>query len=150
MELAVANAVIKEKHTYKRFASLDFSRGLAIILMLVLHVIMTVLDINGLFTKVNDLPILNLIALILLPFLGGLAGFFLLVSSVGNMVSMYNDLERGNSIKNIVVKQVVGGFLLLIFAMLCEGVTGYFGLVGNFFSSLNNPLATDWRVMLWR
>lgn len=66
------------------------------------------------------------------------------------MISMYRDLEHGKKIRSLVFKQIFGGFLLLTFAMLCEGLTGYGGLGGEFFLNLNDPGSTDWQVMLWR
>lgn len=124
----------------KRFASLDFLRGLAILIMICLHIISHVLDLDLLFADINNQPIINLVLLVVLPFLGGLAGFFLLTSAISNMVSMYKVLEKGSSVKNLVVKQVVGGFLLLIFAMLAEGLIGYLGAFGNLVGDLGGTL----------
>ncbi|NHJ87881.1 MAG: hypothetical protein FK734_20630 [Asgard group archaeon] len=124
-----------------RFATLDLSRGLAIFLMIGLHTLSYALNINDLLADIENLPLVNLIALVILPFYGGLAGFFLLVSATSNTVSIYKNLEKGNSIRSIVAKQVIGGFLLLIFAMLCEALIGYHGAFGNFFKYLNDPAA---------
>ncbi|MEA2071937.1 MAG: heparan-alpha-glucosaminide N-acetyltransferase domain-containing protein [Asgard group archaeon] len=134
----------------KRFLTLDIGRGLAILFMLILHIVSDVLDIDTLLADFNSIPLFNLIALLILPFLGGLAGFFLLISATGNMVSIYRRLHNGQSIKKIVLKQVIGGIILLIFAMLSEAVIGYHGVVGSFFKNLNNPAATNWQIMLWR
>ncbi|MEA2070141.1 MAG: hypothetical protein U9O98_02525 [Asgard group archaeon] len=139
-----------KKYQTKRYVSLDFARGFAIVAMLFLHIVQRTLDIDGLFANINNIAIINLFALILIPFFGGLAGFFLIVSAAANMVSIYKNLKRGKSVWGIVLKQIVGGFLLLIFGMLCEGLIGYQGLIGNFARSLDNPLATEWTVMLWR
>ncbi|MHA1126572.1 MAG: hypothetical protein ACTSO7_11735 [Candidatus Heimdallarchaeota archaeon] len=131
-----------EKPTWrsKRFATLDFARGLAIFLMIVLHTIQFVLNVPDLFVNLDNLPLINMVALIIIPFYGGIAGFFLLISSSSNMVSMCRDLEKGNSIKGVVLKQIMGGVLLLFFAMLSEAVIGYNGAFGNFFKYyLNNP-----------
>ncbi len=138
------------KSQAKRFVSLDFARGIAIFLMLFLHIVQRTLDINGLFAKINDVPIINLLALVLIPFFGGLAGFFLLVSAASNMVSFYRDLEKGKSIRGLVLKQIVSGFLLLIFAYLNEGIIGYNGIFGSFFWNLDNPAATNWQLILYR
>ncbi|MFW9921926.1 MAG: hypothetical protein ACFFDW_01410 [Candidatus Thorarchaeota archaeon] len=152
----------------RRFATLDFARGLAIFLMIGLHTLSLALNIDTMLGKIETLPLVNLVALAIIPFYGGLAGFFLIISSASNMVSMYRDLEKGNSIRSLVLKQVFGGFLLLIFAMLCEGLIGYHGAFGNFFLYLDdpakyfpyNPLANfehwgtpvdyNWQVLLWR
>ncbi|NHJ39568.1 MAG: DUF1624 domain-containing protein [Asgard group archaeon] len=152
----------------KRFATLDFGRGIAIFLMVAMHIISYALNIQEKLDNINNLKVINLVALVLLPFYGGLAGFFLIVSAASNMVSMYKDLDHGNSIRNIVLKQVIGGLLLLVFAMLCEGLIGYHGAFGNFFKYLDdparyfqyNPLSNyehfgeivdyNWQVLLWR
>jgi len=129
----------------KRFLSLDIARGIAIVLMIVLHVIGDYLNTDELLgPMINDIATTNLLALVIIPFFGGLAGFFLLVSSIANMVSMQRHLESGKSIRSLVLKQIVGGLLLLFFAMLSEGVTGYHGVVGNFFRNIHNPTAGDY------
>jgi hypothetical protein len=134
----------------RRFASIDFLRGLAMLIMLNLHVIMHVLDVDRLLDNFDGIPLVNMVALIVLPFMGGLAGFFLMVSAMGNMVSMYRHLEAGKSTQSLIIRQMMGGFLLLIFAMLTEGVIGYQGALGNFFRSLDNIPNTNWQVMLYR
>jgi len=150
--VAVSSNIISKDSgkKYERFVTLDFARGLAIIVMLFLHIVQQTLNIDALFNTIEQQPMINLLALSLIPFYGGLAGFFLIISAASNAVSMYRDLQREKPVRALVLKQVFGGFLLLIFAMLCEGLIGYQGLVGNFFKHLNNLAATDWRVMLWR
>ncbi len=61
----------------KRFASIDFLRGMAIVMMLVLHMVSDYLDIDGIFANFDNQGLINILALAVLPFLGGLAGFFL-------------------------------------------------------------------------
>ncbi|MHA1715341.1 MAG: heparan-alpha-glucosaminide N-acetyltransferase domain-containing protein, partial [Promethearchaeota archaeon] len=134
----------------KRYSSIDFLRGLAIFIMLFLHIISHVLDVDSLMANINNEPLINIVALVILPYLGGLAGFFLMVSAIGNMISMSKYLKKDNSPDNLIVRQVVGGFLLLIFAMLTEGVIGYWGSLGHLFRNLDNPADTNWQVMLYR
>jgi hypothetical protein len=120
----------------KRFASLDFLRGLAIFLMIGLHVINGILNTNALLDNMSSNSFLSLLSLVVLPFLGGLAGFFLLVSAASNMVSMYRRLENGQSTNALIAQQVIGGALLVLFAMLTEAVTGYNGAFGIFVRDL--------------
>nr|NHJ84967.1 DUF1624 domain-containing protein [Asgard group archaeon] len=136
----------KTKSDSKRFLTLDIARGLAIVGMLLLHMIADTLDIDNLLSDINSIPLINLLALIILPFLGGLAGFFLLVSATGNMISIYRELNRGHSIKGIVLKQIISGIVLLIFAMFCEGLIGYHGTFGEIFMHLDNPSAAPWQI----
>lgn len=140
------------KRPSRRFVTLDFARGIAILIMLILHIVKHILDTDTLMSDANIVtePIIALSAMIIIPFFGGLAGFFLIASAASNMVSMYRDLEKGKSVRSLVLKQIIGGFILLVFAMICEGFTGYWGALGDFFLNLNNPAATDWAIALWR
>ncbi|MBK5114054.1 MAG: hypothetical protein JJE41_10515, partial [Candidatus Heimdallarchaeota archaeon] len=140
------------KRPSRRFVTLDFARGIAILIMLILHIVKHILDTDTLMSDVNIVtePIIALSAMIIIPFFGGLAGFFLIASSASNMVSMYRDLEKGKSVRSLILKQIIGGFILLIFAMICEGFTGYWGALGDFFLNMNNPAATNWAIALWR
>ncbi len=134
----------------KRFASIDFLRGIAIVVMLFLHMIGNFLDSKTLFIYIEDRALINFVVLVAFPFCGGLAGFFLLVSAIGNMVSMHNHLQAGRSVSSLVTKQVVGGILLLCFAFLCESTTGYLGALGNFFHKLHNPGAGKYAIPMFQ
>ncbi len=120
----------------KRFASLDFLRGFAIFLMIVLHVINGILNTDALMNNMSNQSLLSLLSLVVLPFLGGLAGFFLLVSAASNMISMYRRLEKGQPTSTLILQQIIGGALLVLFAMLTEAVTGYNGSFGIFVRDL--------------
>ncbi len=134
----------------RRFASIDFLRGIAIALMIFLHTILHVLDIDTLLNEINNIPAANIVAFIVLPFLGGLAGFFLMVSAIGNMISMYRHLQAGRSIRDLVIRQIMGGVLLLIFAMISESILGIHGAIPNLMKSLDDPSAWNWQVILYR
>ncbi len=134
----------------RKFITLDFARGLAIFMMLILHILQNVLDIDQLMDNISEQPIIALTVMFFAPFFGGLAGFFLLISSASNMISMFRDLERGSKIKSLIFKQIFGGVLLLAFAMICEGITGYGALAGSFFKNLNDIENTNWSIPLWR
>ncbi len=134
----------------RRFASIDFLRGIAIALMIFLHTILHVLDVEGLLAEINDIPAANIVAFIVLPFLGGLAGFFLMVSAIGNMISMYRHLQAGRSVRDLVIRQIMGGVLLLIFAMISESILGIHGAIPNLMKSLDDPSAWNWQVILYR
>lgn len=144
------NAVHSTQEPARRFLTLDICRGIAILGMLILHIISDTLNIDELLSDINSIPLINLLALVILPFFGGLAGFFLLISAVGNMVSMYRQLNKGNSVKGIIFKQVFAGLILLVFAMLSEGLIGYHGTFGSIFQNLDNISETNWYSFLWR
>ena len=136
----------------KRFASLDFLRGLSIFLMIGLHVVNGILDTNALLANVTNLTLINLVALVVLPFLGGLAGLFLLVSAISNMVSMYRRLERGQPTNTLIAQQVASGVLLVLFGMFTEAVTGYNGSLGLFVRDLGGTYRWSLylQTALWR
>ncbi|MHA1198441.1 MAG: hypothetical protein ACTSQF_03720, partial [Candidatus Heimdallarchaeaceae archaeon] len=135
------NTKLSTDATIKRFASIDFLRGLAIFIMIVLHIVSDYLDVDALLAadKINTIPLINLIILAVMSFLGGLAGLFLIASAISNMVSMQRNLRNGKSVVSIALKQIVGGIILLIFAMLTEGVTGYHGMFGSLIHNLKTP-----------
>ncbi len=127
-----SQSVQSGKKGAKRYASIDFMRGLAIWMMIFLHTIMRWVD-TGYFRDPGNLGDLELFVLFLLVaavFLGAWAGFFLLVSSIGNMISMQKSIEHGTTAKQIAIKQIVGGIILLIFGMLSESTIGYHGALG--------------------
>ncbi|MBW6458257.1 MAG: hypothetical protein K0B52_03750 [FCB group bacterium] len=142
----------------KRFASVDFLRGLAIFLMLVLHMVSHTLDVDTLTSDMSRLSFIQFILMIILPFGGGMAGFFLMVSAMGNTISMEHALERQTPAAEIGRRQVIGGFILLFFAMLVEGLIGYHGDVGVFvhesLKALSDPAIAShqwtWDHALWR
>ncbi len=132
----------------RRYASIDFLRGLAILLMLILHMVGEFFDVNGWVTTADTDPLITAIALIVFQFLGGLAGLFLLVSAIGNMVSMYRHLQAGKSVESLAIRQVVGGFLLLAFAMLIESTIGNNGAMGSLAGNLASIQNTSWQLIL--
>ncbi len=114
----------------KRYVSIDFIRGLSIFMMIFLHLLDDLYDLS--WTKTNAslgaAPLLNVVFLLAGLYFGSWAGLFLMISATGNMVSMYSSFEKGSSVKSVVMRQVVGGFILLIFAFLVEGTLQYYGL----------------------
>ncbi|MHA1335434.1 MAG: hypothetical protein ACTSPW_06740 [Promethearchaeota archaeon] len=131
----------------KRYVSVDFLRGLAIWMMLILHTLMRWYDRGWIERgEMEGVPVIFLVIFIIVIFFGGSAGFFLMVSAIGNMIAMYRGLERGNSVKTVAYSQIFIGFLLLIFAMLTESIWGYHGTLGEI--AVGNY--ENWTVMLWR
>ncbi len=131
-----------------RFVSIDFLRGTFIWVMLVLHCLMRVYDLSWVNTSesIAQARIILIMILVLTLFLGGWCGFFLLVSAIGNMISMQNSLKKGKSVSELIRKQVVKGCLLLIFAFLTESLLGYNGYLGNLvFGNYGN-----WRIIIYR
>jgi len=94
--------------------------------MVFLHVVMFIYDTSWTSGDlINSAPTLLIVVGVVGLFLGGWCGFFLLVSSVGNMISMQNAYQKGSSVGTVLGKQLITGIILLIFAMLSESVIGY-------------------------
>ncbi len=130
----------------KRYVSIDFLRGLAIFIMIYLHTFKFWFNDSEFIDTVfnQGVPLFLVLLFVVMLFFGGWAGFFLMVSAMGNMISMYKGLEKGLSAKDLVIKQVIGGFLLLAFAYLCEGVIGYQGAIGRLLRG-----DEDWLDVVW-
>ena len=120
----------------RRYASIDFLRGFAIWLMILLHSLMRVYDRSWSedMDLLEQLPLIYMILMLIILFLAGWAGFFLLISSIGNTLSMQKALKRGDSVLSVVSKQVLLGFLLLLCALFIESIGGYHSMLGNLVS----------------
>ena len=120
----------------RRFASVDFLRGFAIWLMLLLHELMRVLDYSWATDSTKEemfakMPIIYVVLMLVIMFLGGWCGFFLLISSIGNTISMQKALKKGKSVRSVVFKQLFLGFLLLVVAFFIESIGGYSSMLGR-------------------
>ncbi|MGA1866831.1 MAG: hypothetical protein ACMUFK_05120 [Thermoplasmatota archaeon] len=115
----------------RRFSSIDFMRGFAIWMMIMFHVIMRWYDGSWIQDgELDGVPMVGLLFFLIVVYFSAWAGFFLLVSSIGNMISMYRNLERGKSWKKVMMFQIVGGLLLLMAAFLVESTIGYHAFFG--------------------
>lgn len=118
----------------KRYVTLDFLRGLSIFGMIFFHLLNDIYDMSWTSTSagLQSAPLFNIILLILGLFFGSWAGLFLMVSAASNMVSMHNNFENGKSVRSVVLKQVLGGFILLLFGFLAEGTLQYYAVFQTF------------------
>ncbi len=134
------------KKSLKRIASLDFQRGLAIWMMVFLHVFNHIYDFSwvDIGTIFNDAPVLFALFVIMAGFFGGWAGYFLLISSVVNSYTMTKRAQRGQNLEKSLVKQVFTGIGILVAGRMAEGF-GYYGYFGRVFRSGNSLLeANTW------
>ena len=129
-----ANTAQKEETTVfkksKRYVTLDFLRGISIFGMLIIHLLIHIWD----RTWLNDLasaPIFAVLFMIILVYLGGWRGLFVMISGTGNMISMQKAMRKGVPWYNVVKKQLIGGILLLLFAALSETFLNYDGWIGQ-------------------
>ncbi len=135
----------------KRFVTLDILRGASILCMLFLHLVTDLYDMSWIGEAAMDShPLFDVILLIVAVFFGSWAGLFLMVSATSNTVSMQGNLEKGSTVKSVVVKQVVGGLILLLFAFLAEGTLQYYALfrAARDFFEVGTPI--DFTMMIWR
>lgn len=131
----------------KRYPSLDLMRGLAIFMMVVFHVIMRWYDRQWLEDgELEGVSVLMLVFMGSVVFFSAWAGFFLLVSSISNMISMQKVMERGLSWKRLMLYQVAGGSILLVAAILVESTIGYHGYMGE----VVEGNLDGWPIMLYR
>ncbi|WP_371806743.1 hypothetical protein [Candidatus Lokiarchaeum ossiferum] len=114
----------------KRYSSIDFLRGVSMLIMLILHSIMLILNRPYYLEEISHIKSINLIVYLLILFYSGLAGLFLLVSSVGNMISMQKFLQKGKSTTELAKRQIIGGLILLLFAMLSEAILNHRAFTG--------------------
>lgn len=131
----------EKKDGLARLISLDFLRGFSIFLMLMVHFVMRVYDQSWMddSSQLATKSLLTGFFIFQAAFFGAWAGFFLLISSVTNMISISRKIAKTNNPSAVYLKQVLNGFLLLVFAMLIESITGYKGYIGEkiFDSSVN-------------
>ena len=114
----------------ERYVTLDFLRGISIFGMLIIHLLLHIWD----KTWLDDLPaapIAAVLFMVILVYLGGWRGLFVMISGTGNMIAMQKAMKKGVPWYNVVKKQLIGGALLLIFAALSESFLGYDGWIGQ-------------------
>src|SRR5271157_563670 len=128
----------------KRYVSIDFLRGLAIFGVVFFHLFSDLFDEGSVYPQINTLPASLIVTLLVIIYMGSWGGFFVTISGTGNMVSMQKHLQDGKRVKDVVMKQVVGGIILLVFSMLTEGVFQYYAFLGTL---VNGPV--DWTRIVW-
>jgi hypothetical protein len=135
----------------KRFVTLDILRGASILGMIFLHLVTDLYDMSWIGgAGMDSHPMFDIILLIVAVFFGSWAGLFLMVSATSNTVSMQGNLEKGSTVKAVIIKQVVGGLVLLLFAFLAEGTLQYYALFRAARSLIEVGTPIDFSMMLWR
>jgi len=115
-----------------RMVTLDIVRGLCIMGMVGVHIFRRTYDLTWLGTEaMADRSMLHLVTLFLIAYIGGMAGLFLMVSTVSHTLSIREQLRAGKPLSGVIAKQMMSGFLLLAFALLVESVLGPHGFLGR-------------------
>ncbi|MHA1202744.1 MAG: hypothetical protein ACTSQ4_09500 [Candidatus Heimdallarchaeaceae archaeon] len=134
----------ENKPKMKRIASLDFQRGLAIWMMVFLHVFDHIWDYSG--VEVDDL-FTNLdfglsLILIIMAFFGGFAGYFILISSVVNSLATTKSALKGTPPGKLLFKRILTGVGILLAGRITE-TFGYYGYFGRVLRSGDSILAAS-------
>ncbi|NMC06409.1 MAG: DUF1624 domain-containing protein, partial [Candidatus Lokiarchaeota archaeon] len=114
-----------------RFPTIDVLRGFAIFSNVLVHIFTDVFDLEPVTSKLFDQPISVLVILILIGYFGSFGSLFIMISGTGNMLSMQKSVERGKPVQQVIVKQIIGGIILLVFSFLVEGVFQFYGFLGT-------------------
>lgn len=132
----------------KRIASIDFLRGLAIWMMVFLHVFNHKYNYDWVFEAgiENIFQITNpffAIFILFSGFFGNWVGIFILVSGVVNTVSFVKRVSRGDATSRVFLKQIMTGFGILIAGFIAESF-GYYGYFGELIKTGNPFTASTW------
>ncbi|MCG3256130.1 MAG: DUF1624 domain-containing protein [Candidatus Heimdallarchaeota archaeon] len=132
----------------KRIASIDFLRGLAIWMMVFLHVFNHKYDYSWVFDAgiENIFQITNpffAIFILFSGFFGNWVGIFILVSGVVNTVSFVKRVSRGDATSRVFLKQIMTGFGILIAGFIAESF-GYYGYFGSLIKTGKPFTASTW------
>jgi len=132
MELRNNQEQIDEKKSSERIVTLDFLRGLSILVMTFAHCFYHVYDYDWVVedpTKLFEYPIIFVGLGLFVAFVGTWNTFFLLISITANTLVMFKKAAKGMDEKKLLYKQLLSGFLLYIFgsAIYSFGYYGYFG-----------------------
>jgi len=136
-----AITVEKKDRQMERFASIDFQRGLAIWLMVFLHVFNHLYDISWIdpATLFNEVHWSLAILFLLMAFLGAWAGYFVLISGIVTSMTAFKRAKAGSTPWNICIKRIINGIGILIAGRLTEAF-GYYGYFGRVIQSGQNLL----------
>jgi hypothetical protein len=147
----------ENKPKMKRIASLDFQRGLAIWMMVFLHVFNHIWDFSevGLDDLFSSLSFGLSLLMVIMAFFGGFAGYFILISSVVNSLATTKSALKGTQPGKLLFKRLLTGVGILLAGRITE-TFGYYGYFGRVIRSGDSILqASTWTdpfavTFLWR
>ncbi|RMH16154.1 MAG: DUF1624 domain-containing protein [Gammaproteobacteria bacterium] len=120
----------------RRSLTIDFLRGFAIWMMIVLHNFQHLYDVKTLTDPdyLLTLPVYIILPVIFLAYLGSWAGLFLLISMSANVIAFDRRIQQGVDITKLRNRQLMNGFAILVIAFITEMFTTYAGLAGNLYT----------------
>ncbi len=148
MSTDLKNEDVNSSKRMKRIASIDFLRGLAIWMMVFLHVFNHKYNYDWVFEAgiENIFQITNpffAIFILFSGFFGNWVGIFILVSGVVNTVSFVKRVSRGDATSRVFLKQILTGFGILIAGFIAESF-GYYGYFGTLIKTKIPFMASTW------
>ncbi len=133
MELRDNQEQLDEKKSSERIVTIDFLRGLSILVMTLAHCFYHVFDYDWVVedpSKLLEYPIILVGLGLFVAFVGTWNTFFLLISITANTLVMFKKAAKGMDEKKLLFKQLLSGFLLYIFGSIIYGF-GYHGYFGQ-------------------
>ncbi|MDG6225003.1 MAG: hypothetical protein QCI82_05765 [Candidatus Thermoplasmatota archaeon] len=116
----------------KRILTIDLVRGLCIMLMVCAHTFSAVFDRSFISSeRSGDLMMIDVMFLLGLAYLSGFTGLFLMISIISHILSSRGQLKKGRDLNKVIIRQIVGGILLLVFAFAIESTLGHHGFIGR-------------------
>ncbi len=120
-----------EKKPLKRIVTLDFIRGFAILGVLGFHMLAVTYDYGARFDMgIENLPIYYIITVLILAFMGSLFPAFVIISAIGNTLSMdkkwkkltkdNNQDSKNNAFKILLKAQLTRGIFLILIDKFIE------------------------------
>lgn len=140
------NSIEKEESSgMKRLASLDFQRGLAIWMMVFLHVFNHMIDYGdiGADDLFSTLGIGRSIFFAFSGYFGNWIGYFILISAIVNAFAFTKKVLNGKSSKKLFAKQIMTGFGILFAGYFTESF-GYYGYFGRVFRTGETFTTAPW------
>ncbi|MBN1329845.1 MAG: hypothetical protein JXA54_10260 [Candidatus Heimdallarchaeota archaeon] len=120
----------------KRLASLDFQRGLAIWMMVFLHVFNHMIDYSAvdagkLFSFETGYGFFSSLFFVFAAFFGNWIGYFIIISAIVNAYATTKKALTGTPLGRLFGKQILSGIGILLAGVITEsfGYYGYFGVV---------------------
>lgn len=129
----------------KRIASLDFQRGLAIWMMVFLHVFNHMYDYSWVQPEdlFSNIDFFRSVFFAFSAFFGNWVGYFILISAIVNSFATTKKVLAGGSPEKLFGKQVLTGIGIWIAGAITESL-GYYGYFGRVLRSGEVFTATPW------
>ncbi|TET32783.1 MAG: DUF1624 domain-containing protein [Candidatus Heimdallarchaeota archaeon] len=122
-----------EKKPLKRILTLDFLRGVAIFLMIPGHQLRSTYNIEWIIQSVGFGEKSGLVMFFASAYaiLATFTSAFLIISIIVNIYTAEKRLERGEHPNNILRKQLITGFIIVVYGYLFEMILHPVGLLGK-------------------